>query len=91
MSTIRENWRIGLLVILLLGSAVALLVPGAPPGTTADETAGSEAQLTNLQYGIELMADIGLVLVLGLSADLMNTYMLNVTLLRWYKYEGVNR
>ena len=42
-------------------------------------------------FGIDLMADIGLVLVLGLSADLMNTYMLNVTLLRWYKYEGVNR
>ena len=42
-------------------------------------------------FGIDLMASIGLVLVLGLSADLMNTYMLNVTLLRWYKYEGVNR
>ena len=27
--------------------------------------------------------------VLGLSVDLMNTYMLNVTLLRWYKYEGI--
>jgi len=42
-------------------------------------------------FGIELMASIGIVLVLGLAADLMNTYMLNVTLLRWYKYEGVNR
>jgi preprotein translocase subunit SecF len=42
-------------------------------------------------FGIDLMASIGLVLVLGLTADLMNTYMLNVTLLRWYKYEGVNR
>jgi len=42
-------------------------------------------------FGIDLMASIGIVLVLGLSADLMNTYMLNVTLLRWYKYEGVNR
>jgi preprotein translocase subunit SecF len=42
-------------------------------------------------FGIDLMASIGLVLVLGLSADLMNTYMLNVTLLRWYKFEGVNR
>jgi len=42
-------------------------------------------------FGIEIMASIGVVLVLGLSADLMNTYMLNVTLLRWYKYEGVNR
>ncbi|WP_336337631.1 protein translocase subunit SecF [Haloarcula brevis] len=42
-------------------------------------------------FGIELMAAIGFVLVVGLAADLMNTYMLNVTLLRWYKYEGVNR
>jgi len=42
-------------------------------------------------FGIELMASIGIVLVLGLAADLMNTYMLNVTLLRWYKYEGINR
>jgi preprotein translocase subunit SecF len=42
-------------------------------------------------FGIELMASIGIVLVLGLTADLMNTYMLNVTLLRWYKYEGVDR
>ncbi len=42
-------------------------------------------------FGIDLMASIGIVLVLGLTADLMNTYMLNVTLLRWYKYEGVNR
>ncbi len=40
---------------------------------------------------IPLLPEIGLVLVLGLSADLMNTYMLNMSLLRWYKYEGVNR
>jgi len=42
-------------------------------------------------FGIEIMASIGFVLVVGLAADLMNTYMLNVTLLRWYKYEGINR
>jgi len=42
-------------------------------------------------FGIEIMAAIGFVLVVGLAADLMNTYMLNVTLLRWYKYEGINR
>jgi len=42
-------------------------------------------------FGIDLMASIGIVLVLGLTADLMNTYMLNVTLLRWYKYEGISR
>ncbi|MFB6154782.1 MAG: protein translocase subunit SecF [Haloferacaceae archaeon] len=42
-------------------------------------------------FGIGLLADIGLVLVIGLTADLMNTYMLNLSLLRWYKYEGVAR
>jgi len=42
-------------------------------------------------YNIDLMAQIGLVLVLGLTTDLMNTYMLNLSLLRWYKFEGVNR
>ncbi|SFR92159.1 protein translocase subunit secF [Halomicrobium zhouii] len=42
-------------------------------------------------FNIDLMADIGIVLVIGLSADLMNTYLLNLSLLRWYKYEGVAR
>ena len=42
-------------------------------------------------YNIELMAQIGFVLVLGLTTDLMNTYMLNLSLLRWYKFEGVAR
>jgi len=40
-------------------------------------------------FGIPLMDDIALVLVFGLTADLMNTYLLNMSLLRWYKYEGV--
>jgi len=53
MSTLRENWRIVVLVVLLLGSTVALFVPGTPPGAAANETAGGE-QLTNLQYGIDL-------------------------------------
>jgi len=53
MSTLRDNWRIVVLVVLLLGSAVALFVPGAPPGTTSEEGAGGD-QLTNLQYGIQL-------------------------------------
>ncbi|MFB6074676.1 MAG: protein translocase subunit SecF [Haloarculaceae archaeon] len=42
-------------------------------------------------FRIDIMASIGLVLVIGLTADLMNTYMLNLSLLRWYKYEGVSR
>jgi len=41
-------------------------------------------------FGIQLLAAIGTVLVFGLTTDLMNTYMLNLSLLRWYKYEGVS-
>jgi preprotein translocase subunit SecF len=40
-------------------------------------------------FGIDLLRDIGIVLVFGLATDLINTYMLNLSLLRWYKYEGV--
>jgi len=42
-------------------------------------------------FNIELMASIGIVLVIGLATDLMNTYMLNLSLLRWYQFEGVSR
>ncbi|GGL47776.1 protein translocase subunit SecF [Halocalculus aciditolerans] len=42
-------------------------------------------------FGIDLMASIGIILVFGLATDLVNTYMLNLSLLRWYKYEGVAR
>ncbi len=41
-------------------------------------------------FGIELLSSIGLVLVLGLAVDLMNTYMLNLSLLRWYKIGEVS-
>ena len=41
--------------------------------------------LTAWLFGIELMASIGIVLVLGLATDLLNTYMLNLSLLRYYK------
>ena len=46
---------------------------------------------SDLVFGIPLLPEIGVVLVMGLTADLMNTYLLNVSLLRWYKYEGVAR
>ncbi|MFQ3319375.1 MAG: preprotein translocase subunit SecF [Natronomonas sp.] len=38
---------------------------------------------------IPLLPEVGIVLVFGLTADLMNTYLLNVSLLRYYKYEGI--
>lgn len=40
-------------------------------------------------FDIPLMPYIGIVLVFGLAADLMNTYLLNVSLLRYYKYEAI--
>ncbi|WP_254766846.1 protein translocase subunit SecF [Salinilacihabitans rarus] len=42
-------------------------------------------------FGIDLLASIGIILVVGLATDLLNTYMLNLSLLRWYKFEGVAR
>ncbi|GAB3017390.1 protein translocase subunit SecF [Natronobiforma cellulositropha] len=47
--------------------------------------------ITATLFGVELLASIGLILFVGLAADLMNTYLLNFSLLRWYKFEGVNR
>ncbi|ELY93578.1 preprotein translocase subunit SecF [Natrialba chahannaoensis JCM 10990] len=40
-------------------------------------------------FGVELLASIGIILFVGLAADLMNTYLLNLSLLRWYKFHGV--
>ncbi|QCS41207.1 protein translocase subunit SecF [Natrinema versiforme] len=40
-------------------------------------------------FGIDLLASIGIILFVGLATDLLNTYMLNLSLLRWYKFEGV--
>jgi preprotein translocase subunit SecF len=45
--------------------------------------------LVSWYLGIPLLPDIALILVFGLSADLMNTYLMNMSLLRWYKFEGV--
>jgi len=45
--------------------------------------------LVSWYLAIPLFDDIALILVFGLTADLMNTYMLNMSLLRWYKFEGV--
>jgi len=46
--------------------------------------------ITAALFGIELLASIGLVLVLGLATDLMNTYMMNLSLLRWYELGEVS-
>lgn len=36
-------------------------------------------------FGIELLTAIGTILALGLATDLVNTYLFNVALLRWYR------
>ena len=36
-------------------------------------------------FGVELLASIGTVLAIGLATDLGNTYLLNFSLLRWYR------
>ena len=40
-------------------------------------------------FSIPLLPEVGIVLVFGLTTDLMNTYLLNVSLLRYYRYEAV--
>ncbi len=47
MSAIREYWRVGILVLLLIGSSVALFAPGMGSAATADN-------MTNLEYGLDL-------------------------------------
>ncbi len=47
--------------------------------------------IVSFLFAIPLMPQIGLILVVGLATDLMNTYMLNLSLLRWYKHEGATR
>ncbi len=42
-------------------------------------------------FAIEILSAIGLILFIGLAADLMNTYLLNLSLLRWYKLRSVRR
>ncbi|ELZ46114.1 preprotein translocase subunit SecD [Halorubrum californiense DSM 19288] len=55
LEPIKKNWRILLLVVVVLGSTVALFGPGFGPEPAPGENA-SEAQqgITNLQYGLDL-------------------------------------
>lgn len=57
--------------------------------TVTSITAMSVMTVVSYLFGIPLLPAIGIVLVFGLTTDLMNTYMLNMSLLRYYKYEGV--
>ncbi|GAB7009359.1 preprotein translocase subunit SecD [Halorubrum trueperi] len=55
LEPIKKNWRILLLVVVVLGATVALFAPQFGPQTAPGEDA-SEAQqgVTNLQYGLDL-------------------------------------
>jgi preprotein translocase subunit SecD len=50
--SVREKWRVVLLVVLLVGSLAALFAPGV--GTAETDLAAPGGQATNLAYGIEL-------------------------------------
>jgi preprotein translocase subunit SecD len=75
---IRENWRIVMLVVLVVLSGVALFVPTGSGGTVAEGNAtnGTDGQvassggLTNLQYGLELSGGTRLrAQLVGLTAE----------------------
>lgn len=59
--------------------------------TTTSIAAMTVMAVSATVLGIDLLAAIGTILVFGLLADLMNTYLLNVALLRWYKFKGVKQ
>ncbi|WP_231185268.1 preprotein translocase subunit SecD [Haladaptatus sp. DYF46] len=52
--SLRDNWRVGLLVVLLLGSAFALFVPQGGSGNGNANLAANSTGPTNLKYGLEL-------------------------------------
>ena len=40
--------------------------------------------ISSFLFGVDLLTSIGVVLIFGLLVDLLNTYLLNFSLLRWY-------
>jgi preprotein translocase subunit SecD len=51
---VRENWRIILLAVLIVVSALALVGPGGASGADTDGTVATSTDPTNLQYGLQL-------------------------------------
>ncbi|QLC33088.1 preprotein translocase subunit SecD [Halarchaeum sp. CBA1220] len=67
--SIRENWRVALLVVLLVGSLGAVFVPGAAPVTGSAGNAATQGA-TNLQYGLQLSGGTRVrAPVVGLTAE----------------------
>jgi preprotein translocase subunit SecD len=52
--SLRENWRIVLLVVLLIASAVVLFVPGIGLGASNAPADQASSSPTNLQFGLDL-------------------------------------
>jgi len=42
-------------------------------------------------FGVPVLFDISFIIAFGLAVDVLNTYMMNVSILRWYKFHGVKR
>ena len=55
LEPIKENWRILLLVVVVVGSSVTLFAPGFGPEPAPGENASEATEgITNLQYGLDL-------------------------------------
>ena len=54
LEPIKKNWRVLLLVAVVLGSSVALFAPQFAPETAAGTTGDATQGATNLQYGLDL-------------------------------------
>ena len=55
LEPIKDNWRILLLVAVVIGSSVALFAPGfGPEPAPGENTSEAQQGITNLQYGLDL-------------------------------------
>ncbi|MFC6837767.1 preprotein translocase subunit SecD [Halomarina ordinaria] len=74
LGAVRQNWRIVLLVLFLVGSSVGLFFPGGggadAPAAGANATAAGSDGPTNLDYGLELAGGTRLrAPLVGLTAE----------------------
>jgi len=55
LEPVKENWRILLLVVVVIGATVALFAPGfGPEPAPGEDTSEAREGITNLQYGLDL-------------------------------------
>lgn len=58
--------------------------------TTTSMAAMAVMAITSHFFGIFILRDIGFILFVGLTMDLINTYMMNIAILRWYVLKRVH-